>query len=494
MTRRRGIGRVATGAVSMLAAAAMVGMCASPAAAVDPPNVDAIPLITPKDPDPAPATPMKQSTSCATSGLLANSAIDRPAPANVAFDVDRLHQFADGKGVKVAVIDSGVSPNTRLPRLAGGGDYIGSTQGLQDCDHHGTLVAGIIGAAASDDDGFVGVAPGVSLISIRQTSAAYEPADYKDKSDGPGSSTLSTLAKAVVRAANMGAKVINLSVTACYSPSRVVDSSDLAEALRYAVQTKDAMIVTSAGNTNDESCKANPGYDPSNAGDEANWAGVQTISMPSYYSPLVLSVGGADLTGQVYPGTMTGPWVDVAAPAVSIVSLDPTKPKGGLTNASIGDKGPEMIVGTSFASAYVSGLAALIRQRFPTLTAPQVRQRIIDTAHTPAATQRGAFGSGLVDPVAALTWPGAVLHRQDGPRSRPLGAEHSERDLSWIAPAVAWTAIGIAAVVTLIVFGGTTLRRSARARSDAAPRWSESDSVRTARAKQRRRTIQEANR
>lgn len=446
-------------AVTMLA----LGSVGSPgtAYALDPPDVSSIPLITPADPAPAPAMPMRQSTACATSATLANSALDRPAPANLAFGVDQLHQFATGAGVKVAVIDSGVTPNRRLPRLTGGGDYIGSTDGLQDCDHHGTLVAGIIAAQPSPDDGFVGVAPGASLISIRQTSAAYEPANSSGSKDS-GSSTLSTLAKAVTHAANMGAKVINLSVTACYPESKVVDSSDLAEALRYASTTKDAVIVTSAGNTNDDTCKANPGYDPANAADAANWAGVQTISMPSYYSPLVISVGGADLSGQVYPGTMTGPWVDVAAPAVGIVSLDPTKPAGGLTNASVGTNGPQMIAGTSFAAAYVAGLAALIRQRYPHLSAAEVRARIVNTASDTAETQRGAFGHGLVDAVAALTDPGALTPRGDaGPRSRPLAETTSGPSWHWVAPTVALIGVAVAAVAALILVGTHRIRTAA---------------------------------
>ncbi|NKS02623.1 S8 family serine peptidase [Rhodococcus hoagii] len=120
---------------------------------------------------------MQQRSTCATSATLDRSDFERPAPANVAFEVEGLHQYATGKGVTVAVIDSGVSPNSRLPRLTGGGDYIATTNGLEDCDHHGTLVAGIIAATPSDSDGFVGVAPDASILSIRQTSSAYEPAD-----------------------------------------------------------------------------------------------------------------------------------------------------------------------------------------------------------------------------------------------------------------------------------------------------------------------------
>jgi membrane-anchored mycosin MYCP len=61
------------------------------------------------------------------------------------------------------------------------------------------------------------------------------------------------------------------------------------------------------------------------------------------------------------------------------------------------------INGTSLASAYVSGLAALIREKFPNLTAHQVIGRITDTAHDPGTDVANLLGHGVVDPVAALT-------------------------------------------------------------------------------------------
>ncbi|GAA3147652.1 hypothetical protein GCM10020255_026170 [Rhodococcus baikonurensis] len=142
------------GAVGVLLATAAV-----PAAAVEPPDIPGIPLTTPDDPNPAPSVPMVQKTACATSATLAGSEFTRATPANVAFGVENLHRYATGKGITVAVVDSGVSPGVRLPRLTGGGDYITTTNGLEDCDHHGTLVAGIIGAAPP--------APTVSSASLR---------------------------------------------------------------------------------------------------------------------------------------------------------------------------------------------------------------------------------------------------------------------------------------------------------------------------------------
>ncbi len=71
------------------------------------------------------------------------------------------------------MIDTGVNRHPRLRALEPGGDYVSNSDGLQDCDAHGTLVAGIIAAAPSADDSFAGVAPDAAILSIRQNSGAF---------------------------------------------------------------------------------------------------------------------------------------------------------------------------------------------------------------------------------------------------------------------------------------------------------------------------------
>ena len=92
-------------------------------------------------------------------------------------------QLTRGAGQRVAVIDTGVSRHRRLPDVVPGGDYVSTGDGTQDCDAHGTLVAGII-AATADSDGFSGVAPDVTLISIRQSSAKFAPASDRVRRRG----------------------------------------------------------------------------------------------------------------------------------------------------------------------------------------------------------------------------------------------------------------------------------------------------------------------
>ncbi|WP_100514045.1 type VII secretion-associated serine protease mycosin [Mycobacteroides abscessus] len=435
------------------------------ATAVPPPHVDPAVDIAPPDGDPGPALPMKQNTNCATSVVMADSQFGS-IPASSVFNVSELHKYARGDGQIVAVIDSGVQPVSRLPRLRGGGDYLMRGDGLSDCDHHGTLVAGIIAAQPSATDAFVGVAPGAEILSIRQTSAAFtldNPPQGYTENDKSAANMLS-LAESIVHAANLGATVINLSVTACLDAGSPVDLHALAGALDYAVRVKDVVIVTAAGNLT-ERCQPNPGFDPANPGDKRNWDGVRSISLPSYYWDHVLSVGGSELQGDPYANSMPGPWVGVAAPAMNIVSLDPTEPTpGALTNGSIVKGVPTPINGTSFASAYVAGLAALIREKYSTtgdprdrLSAHQVINRILQTAHTPADGLNNVFGYGLVDPVAALTAnvpkgdivaPGIPSVRVDVPAPAPPRDRLGEE---WVI-GFGIAAIAVVAVLALALF------------------------------------------
>lgn len=393
----------------VLTAAVFLGvgtMAGAPlASAIAEPVFDPARDIAPPDGVPAPPMPMKQDSVCVVSSILENSQFGS-IPINTVFEVPRLNELAVGRGQTVAVIDSGVNPNVRLPNLIGGGDYVMGGNGLEDCDHHGTLIAGIIAARPSEGDGFVGVAPEASILSIRQTSGAYGPERTPQGYDevARGASNLHSLAQAIVHAANMGATVINISVTACFNAGIPVDTTALAGALYYAAVEKDVVIVSSAGNVG-SACKQNPGPSPSSPSDPRGWGTVSTVSLPSMWSQFVLSVGGTTLTGEVYPNTVGGPWVDVAAPAINVVSLDPSAgDRGALVNAQMKDGAAIPINGTSFAAAYMSGLAALIREKYPDLTANQVIDRIKNTAHTPSdGAMANLLGSGIADPVAALT-------------------------------------------------------------------------------------------
>jgi membrane-anchored mycosin MYCP len=184
------------------------------------------------------------------------------------------------------------------------------------------------------------------------------------------------------------------------------------------------------------------------------------------FSDFVLSVGGTSLTGDPYVKTMPGPWVGAAAPAINVVSLDPSKVTGELVNAQITDKGPEAIAGTSFASASVAGLAALIRQRYPQLSAHQVIERIRRTARSSSQMVSTLTGSGVVDPMAALTGPVDLSIPMVSPAVEPVagvpGAPPPPPDNTGRNVALAATvALGSAVFVVLVV----SLARGGRRRA-----------------------------
>ncbi|WP_264993090.1 S8/S53 family peptidase, partial [Mycobacterium montefiorense] len=160
------------------------------------------------------------------------------------------------------------------------------------------------------------------------------------------------------------------------------------------------VIVVAAGNVGGD-CSQNPPPDPSIPADPRGWQGVQTIVTPAWYAPLVLTVGGVDQDGAPSEFSMHGPWVGVAAAADNIIALGP---HGEPVDALPGKEGPVPIAGTSFAAAYVSGLAALLRQRFPDLGPAQIINRITATARHPGGGVDNAVGAGIIDAVAALTW------------------------------------------------------------------------------------------
>jgi membrane-anchored mycosin MYCP len=118
--------------------------------------------------------------------------------------------------------------------------------------------------------------------------------------------------------------------------------------------------------------------------------------------------------------------------------------------------------GTSFATAIVSGVAALVRAKYPELTSHQIINRLIHTARPPARGVDNQLGYGVVDPVAALTWDvpeGPNLPTKSAPLNMPPPPPPRNMTPVWVA------AGGLAAV--LLIFGAVVgsailLRRSSR--------------------------------
>ena len=245
-------------------------------------------------------------------------------------------------------------------------------------------------------------------MSIRQSSAQWAPklpAGGGDPQQIKTAGDVATLARAVRHAADIPfVRVINISLIDCIAQYKQVDQAALGAALRYAAIDKDIVVVAAAGNTGENNCESNPLTDPKNPEDPRNWAGATTISTPSYWQPYVLSVASLTPEGQPSGFTMAGPWVGIGAPGEQIVSLG-NAPNSGLVNGQPSTKEPLVpINGSSFAAAYVSGVAALVRSEFPNLTARQIVNRIVASAHNAARSPSNLVGAGVIDPVAALTW------------------------------------------------------------------------------------------
>lgn len=282
---------------------------------------------------------------------------------------DQLWQDTKGKGIRVAVIDTGVDDTnpqlkTAVDRSAGtdllpagktsGGSKAkgkGGGDGTADVVGHGTKVAGIIAARPRTGTGFVGLAPEATIIPIRQN-------------DDKGTGTAATMAAAIRHAIKKHARVINISQDTA-QPLRA--DSDLALAVREALKN-DIVVVASAGND--------------------GLAAQVKETYPAAY-PGVLAVAASDRNDERAPFSQTGDFVGVAAPGVDMVS---TVPKGGQCVDN----------GTSFSAPYVAGVAALIRAKHPRWTQAQVVAQIEQTAERAVNGRDEFIGWGVVDPVRAL--------------------------------------------------------------------------------------------
>jgi membrane-anchored mycosin MYCP len=453
-----------TGAVPTAASAAQPPSSTSPTGSARPNNAVPPPLPEgtppPKDTGKPDVKYVRTNKECVASDTK-SELIERMPWGQLSLNLEEAHRFATGKGIVIAIIDTGVDP--RNPRLNGrvdpGGDYVDETKnGTDDCDGHGTEVAGVAAAKKTEGD-FVGAAPESRVLAIRQTSDRYEFKGDANNEQRKGAGKVKTLAEAIVRAADKGAKVINISLTNCGTPKGFsADDRALQAAIKYAVDVKDSVIVTAAGNRDDQGngCPAqNDNLDPNN---------VKVISSPAWFADDVLSVASIGSSGAVSDFSVWGPWVSIAAPGEEIISVDP---KGdGLTNANVTAQATTDIKGTSFASPYVAGIAALVRERFPNLKARDVMARLKATALQPGNStgKDHKTGHGMVNPVAALT---AVLPAEapgfKTPEPKVMTTSPTPpKSLDWPPIIVALSGIGAGAVLlalTLFIRNSTNRRR-----------------------------------
>ncbi|MGW7201782.1 type VII secretion-associated serine protease mycosin, partial [Streptomyces chryseus] len=330
--------------------------------------------------------------------LVAAAVAVLPAPAAYADSIraqqwalDALHtdeawRTTKGEGVTVAVLDTGVDGSH--PDLEGrvleGKDLIGFGAGKGDraWARHGTAMAGIIaghGSGPGRSDGVVGIAPEAKILPVRVILEGGDPARKRARSTRGNA-----LAQGIRWAADHGADVINLSLGDDSKSAHPEPAEDAA--VQYAL-AKGAVVVASAGNSGEE-------------GDH--------ISYPAAY-PGVIAVAAVDSSG-THASFSTSRWyATVSAPGVDVIIADP-------------DRRYYEGWGTSAASAFVSGAAALIRSAHPDLTPAQVKKLLADTArNAPEGGRDDARGYGFVDPAAALEAAGRLRPARLRPASAPHG-------------------------------------------------------------------------
>ncbi|WP_235947467.1 type VII secretion-associated serine protease mycosin [Nocardia terrae] len=423
---------------------------------------------------PAPLTTTELKVECGTQFYLRPGGVPKDEPVSQkVLDLPAAWQanpgFGNrGAGQTIAVIDTGVARNPRID-VQPGGDYVSGSDGTEDCDGHGTVVAGIIAAKPSPDDGLVGVAPDAQILSIRQLSEHYQAKEQSgDKPPGSmsqqGYGLSATLAAAVVRAVQMKATVINISAAACTTAGSATGDEALGAAVRFAYE-QGVVVVAAAGNLDSSNGCGTQNTAQSNP--SASWNSLNTIVSPAWFSKYVLTVGWITKDGSPSSKTVYGPWVGVSAIGQDVLGFDPKT--GAIVNTSGYDEQNKVYVGiqgTSFAAPYVSGLAALIKAKYPNWSARQVMNQIILTAHQPGTGRDDRVGAGLIDPVAALTahFPDDVLNSDnpvlpnhvgsDQPQAfptpqKPAGPPRLPRLVATVGTIVCLSALGIGLAISI---------------------------------------------
>ncbi|MFE2107868.1 type VII secretion-associated serine protease mycosin [Kitasatospora sp. NPDC059463] len=359
---------------------------------------------------------------------------------------------SQGEGVTVAVIDSGVLKDHQdlTGQVLAGVDLTGeNTDGTVDTNGHGTGMASLIaGHGRGTGAGIMGLAPKTKILPIRISFGEDQPASR------------SQVAKAIRYAVDHGAQVVNMSIS-----GRTGQDPEERAAVKYAVD-KDVVLVAGTGNSGDTG---------------------GPVEYPAAF-PGVVAVGAVDRNGQVWSKSSSGPETTVVAPGAEIPRATAKSTSAhGVAN------------GTSDATAYVSATAALIRAKYPDLSAGQVINRMIKSATPPAdgsAVPNNRYGYGVLSPAKALEANPAV---DGGPRENPLAgraeaqaapsvppaeeewdspppvtvpANQENRGVTWVLRGAAALAgvvlVGVAVGVLLVVRGRRRRERAAAAAAAAA--------------------------
>jgi type VII secretion-associated serine protease mycosin len=320
-------------------------------------------------------------------------------------NVATAHEITDGRGVVVGLPDTGV--DVRDPDLAGlvsdGTSMGGYGDPRRDSIGHGTAMAGLIGGRGHGPNhsaGVLGIAPGVSILSVQTLFGDLgAPRD---------------LGKGIIWAVEHGAKVI------CIAGGSGEDETVL-QGIREALQ-RDVVIVAAVGNKPER----------------------ETVAFPALY-PGVLAVGGINRDGNHAAISATGPEMAISAPAVDIMSTDAYRKYATFQ-------------GTSNAAAIVTGAAALVRAKYPNLSAPEVIHRLTATATDKGAPGRDPeYGYGVLNIVKALTAdvPPAAASVSPAPRSTQAATPNKANSLPLAVP----VSVGASILVAIVLIAAYRRRK-----------------------------------
>ena len=265
--------------------------------------------------------------------------------------LDRLAGRLRGRGVRVAIIDSAV--DARHPAIAAA--IVDRFDALPDWPvrerSHGTAIAGLIAGR----DPSPGVAPAAELLSAR----AFDiPPGQRDNPKAKAGSHTAALLAALDWAVDKGAQVVNMSFAGPRNPL-------FARALG-AASARGVVLVAAAGNEGPRAPYAYPGAEP-----------------------MVLAITATDHRNRIYRNANRGPYIFAAAPGVDVLAPAP----GG---------GSGLVTGTSFAAAVLSGVAALLIERYRDLPPERLAAAIAKSARDLGPPGRDpVFGAGLANAAAA---------------------------------------------------------------------------------------------
>jgi subtilisin family serine protease len=250
-----------------------------------------------------------------------------------------------------------------------------------DNDLHGSHVAGLAGAATGNGQGVSGAGYDIALLPVKVTLTV--------PSGSAGDALfVGNVVDGIVWATGAGARVINMSFgTGTNHPA-------LADAVAYAA-SRDVLPVAAAGNNQ-----------------------MSAPGVPLYPAalPQVLAVGALTPSGTIAPFSTNGDYVDVAAPGVQILSTWDTRAPGQPLSGGGRLPGYFALSGTSMASPIVAGLAGLVRDLRPDITAEQTKGLIEATAVDAGPPGRDVqYGAGLIDAEAAMRAAAAFAAPQPPP-------------------------------------------------------------------------------